>query len=196
MALLGHVSSQMSLRYAHLFDSTVRTEYERALNLAKSHTGPMPTGRTQLPITDITDGGWKDAPAINRAWPAATACGHPRKALAHTQTSASTARASTPTPPTSEYSLHSAWTLTISPKMRKSADGSTRRSGTAPSSPDSTRSSRNRRPHERERPGQGRTDLRRTRHHGTADHLHRRRRTGPDRPGDALPGQATARRRR
>ncbi|MFD6064938.1 tyrosine-type recombinase/integrase [Rhodococcus wratislaviensis] len=64
MALLGHVSSQMSLRYAHLFDSTVRTEYERALNLAKSHIGPMPTGRTQLPITDITDGGWKDAPAI------------------------------------------------------------------------------------------------------------------------------------
>jgi len=26
MALLGHVSSRMSLRYAHLFDHTVRTE--------------------------------------------------------------------------------------------------------------------------------------------------------------------------
>jgi integrase len=63
MALLGHVSSQMSLRYAHLFDSTVRTEYERALNLAKSHIGPLPTGRP-LPITDVTGGAWKDTPAI------------------------------------------------------------------------------------------------------------------------------------
>ncbi|WP_145972866.1 tyrosine-type recombinase/integrase, partial [Rhodococcus wratislaviensis] len=64
MALLGHVSTQMSLRYAHLFDATVRTEYERALNLAKSHIGPLPTGRPQLPITDVTGGGWKDSPAI------------------------------------------------------------------------------------------------------------------------------------
>jgi integrase len=38
MALLGHVSATMSLRYGRLFDSTVRNEYERALNLAKSHT--------------------------------------------------------------------------------------------------------------------------------------------------------------
>ena len=29
MALLGHVSAAMSLRYARLFDATVRTEYER-----------------------------------------------------------------------------------------------------------------------------------------------------------------------
>lgn len=64
MALLGHVSTQMSLRYAHLFDSTVRTEYERALDLAKSRIGPIPTGRRQLPITDITGTDWKDAPAI------------------------------------------------------------------------------------------------------------------------------------
>ncbi|HEY1442112.1 MAG TPA: tyrosine-type recombinase/integrase [Mycobacterium sp.] len=64
MALLGHVSSQMSLRYAHLFDATVRTEYERALNLAKSHIGPLPTGRPALPITNITGGAWKDTPAI------------------------------------------------------------------------------------------------------------------------------------
>lgn len=65
MALLGHVSTQMSLRYAHLFDATVRSEYERALDLAKSRIGPMPTGRTPLPLIDVTgDGGWKDAPAI------------------------------------------------------------------------------------------------------------------------------------
>ncbi|MGK2886103.1 MAG: tyrosine-type recombinase/integrase [Rhodococcus sp. (in: high G+C Gram-positive bacteria)] len=64
MALLGHVSTQMSLRYAHLFDSTVRTEYERALGLAKSHIGPMPTNKLQLPITDVSGGAWKDTPAI------------------------------------------------------------------------------------------------------------------------------------
>ncbi len=41
MTLLGHVSAQMSLRYAHLFDATVRTEYERALTLAKTRIGPI-----------------------------------------------------------------------------------------------------------------------------------------------------------
>ena len=35
MALLGHQSAEMSLRYGRLFDATVRTEYERALDLAK-----------------------------------------------------------------------------------------------------------------------------------------------------------------
>jgi hypothetical protein len=45
MALLGHVSAAMSLRYAQLFDTTIRTEYERALDLAKSQIGPLPAGR-------------------------------------------------------------------------------------------------------------------------------------------------------
>jgi integrase len=65
MALLGHVSAEMSLRYGRLFDSTVRTEYERALAAAKAHLGTLPTeppqGRTPLPIVD---GDWKNAPAI------------------------------------------------------------------------------------------------------------------------------------
>src|SRR5271157_3783395 len=65
MALLGHVSAEMSLRYGRLFDSTVRTEYERALAAAKAHLGTLPTeppqGRTQLPIVD---GDWKHAPAV------------------------------------------------------------------------------------------------------------------------------------
>jgi len=65
MALLGHVSATMSLRYGQLFDSTVRTEYERALDLAKSQIGPLPAGRPGLPLTDITGGGdWKDTPAF------------------------------------------------------------------------------------------------------------------------------------
>lgn len=66
MALLGHVSATMSLRYGRLFDATVRTEYERALDLAKSHIGPLPdTSRPGLPLLDITgDQDWKDAPAL------------------------------------------------------------------------------------------------------------------------------------
>jgi integrase len=43
MAILGHVSAEMSLRYGHLFDTTVRAEYERALDLAKQTIGALPT---------------------------------------------------------------------------------------------------------------------------------------------------------
>lgn len=72
MALLGHVSAEMSLRYAHLFDSTIRAEYERALDLAKGRIGamPTPTGKTPIPITNNScgtgcgDDDWRDAPAI------------------------------------------------------------------------------------------------------------------------------------
>ncbi|MGH3160259.1 MAG: tyrosine-type recombinase/integrase [Streptosporangiaceae bacterium] len=65
MALLGHVSAAMSLRYGRLFDSTVREEYQRALTLAKAQLGPvLPAERTQLPITEITGGNWRDAPLI------------------------------------------------------------------------------------------------------------------------------------
>ena len=65
MALLGHVSADMSLRYGKLFDATVRTEYERALDLAKQRLGAMPAGRAGLPLADVTGGaGWKDAPAL------------------------------------------------------------------------------------------------------------------------------------
>ena len=65
MALLGHVSAEMSLRYGKLFDSTVRAEYERALDLAKQRLGTMPAGRTSLPLAGITGGAeWKDAPAL------------------------------------------------------------------------------------------------------------------------------------
>ncbi len=42
MAILGHVSAQMSLRYGHLFDTTIRAEYERALDLAKHRIGALP----------------------------------------------------------------------------------------------------------------------------------------------------------
>ena len=65
MALLGHVSAEMSLRYGRLFDATVKAEYERALTAAKAHLGTLPTeppgGRTPLPMLD---GDWKEAPAV------------------------------------------------------------------------------------------------------------------------------------
>ena len=62
MALLGHVSAEMSLRYGRLFDQTVRAEYERALDLAKARIGPVPEGRTRIPV--LSDGDWRQAPAI------------------------------------------------------------------------------------------------------------------------------------
>jgi integrase len=65
MALLGHVSAEMSLRYGRLFDATVRIEYERALTLAKERLGTLPAGRTALPLAGITGGtDWKDSPVI------------------------------------------------------------------------------------------------------------------------------------
>ena len=70
MALLGHQSAEMSLRYGRLFDATVRTEYERALDLAKQNTPTTmapagSTGRTPLPLTVITGGrDWKDTPLL------------------------------------------------------------------------------------------------------------------------------------
>ena len=67
MAMLGHVSAAMSLRYARLFDSTVRADYERALAQAKTMlTVPSPAGQATLPVTDTTSGNadWKDTPLI------------------------------------------------------------------------------------------------------------------------------------
>ena len=58
MALLGHVSAEMSLRYAHLFDATVRAEYERALHHAKTCT-LTPTAKGETATED-----WRELPLI------------------------------------------------------------------------------------------------------------------------------------
>jgi hypothetical protein len=63
MALLGHVSATMSLRYGRLFDATVRADYEHALTQAKAHLGgPIlpPAEPSLLPLA----GDWKDTPTI------------------------------------------------------------------------------------------------------------------------------------
>ena len=63
MALLGHVSAAMSLRYGRLFDATVKADYERALQQAKAHLGGpvLPAAEaSRLPLA----GDWREAPAI------------------------------------------------------------------------------------------------------------------------------------
>jgi integrase len=60
MALLGHSSAEMSLRYARLFDKTIRDDYERALTLAKQRLGPvLPDAPTAEPASD-----WRELPLI------------------------------------------------------------------------------------------------------------------------------------
>jgi hypothetical protein len=60
MALLGHVSAEMSLRYGRLFDETVRADYERALTLAKERLGPaLPVAPSGTP-----EGDWRALPLI------------------------------------------------------------------------------------------------------------------------------------
>ncbi len=60
MALLGHQSAEMALRYGRLFDATVREGYERALALAKARLGPiLPEA---VPVELNTD--WRQAPLI------------------------------------------------------------------------------------------------------------------------------------
>ena len=51
MALLGHSSAEMSLRYGRLFDQTVRADYERALALAKERLGPVLPRRQPTRLT-------------------------------------------------------------------------------------------------------------------------------------------------
>jgi hypothetical protein len=59
MAMLGHVTAEMSLRYAAVFDQTVRADYERALALAKERLGPV------MPETPVThEGDWRELPLI------------------------------------------------------------------------------------------------------------------------------------
>jgi integrase len=65
MALLGHASAEMSLRYGRLFDTTVRAEYERALDLAKQQAHTAAAGRISLPLAEITGGAdWKNTPLL------------------------------------------------------------------------------------------------------------------------------------
>ena len=60
MAMLGHVSAEMSLRYGRLFDATVRADYEKALTLAKERLGPVLPEATAVAL----DTDWRNAPLV------------------------------------------------------------------------------------------------------------------------------------
>ncbi|WP_454132657.1 tyrosine-type recombinase/integrase [Microbacterium lacticum] len=146
MALLGHQSAEMSLRYGRLFDATVRTEYERALDLAKQNTTAAAAGdtagRTQLPLTVITGGrDWEDTPLLKSRMAGGFCLRTPAQEDAATRTSASTARPTGQNPHHGRFSPRNASTPKPSPATRKSEDGSTRPTATTSSSPASTRSS-------------------------------------------------------
>jgi hypothetical protein len=141
MALLGHQSARMSLRYGRLFDTTVRADYQRALELAKSRLGPvLPEQRITLPLTDITPGDWRDTPLIKArlaggyclrtpaqgVCPYTNICEHcPNFAVITASLPCSARNAPTPPP----------W-----PPTPSSADGPTKPPATASSSNGSTRS--------------------------------------------------------
>ena len=67
MAILGHVSAEMSLRYGRLFDSTIRDEYERALDLAKTRIGTLNTLNPTATNASINDQDWTTTPTIKTA---------------------------------------------------------------------------------------------------------------------------------
>lgn len=65
MAILGHVSAEMSLRYGRLFDTTIRDEYERALDLAKTRIGSLPQPTAPKPGQPQPD--WRATATIKTA---------------------------------------------------------------------------------------------------------------------------------
>ena len=97
MAMLGHVSAEMSLRYGRLFDATVRADYEKALTLAKDRLGPVLPERT--PVALNTD--WRSAPLIKARLGGGYCVRTLAQGRAPTRISASTARTSAPMPPSS-----------------------------------------------------------------------------------------------
>ena len=58
MRLLGHVSATMSLRYGHLFDATVRQQYEAALSAAKSQYSPAMVEVAAAASKEEPDSNW------------------------------------------------------------------------------------------------------------------------------------------
>src|SRR5690606_18876072 len=139
MALLGHASAEMSLRYGRLFDATVRTEYERALDLAKTQARTPAPGRTSLPLTDITGGkDWKDTPLLKSRLAGGSACAHQPRAPAPTPTSASTAPAFTPSPARCRSWPRNASTQKRWPRTPNSGAGSPKQTDTSGSSLNST----------------------------------------------------------
>ncbi|MDA8344929.1 MAG: tyrosine-type recombinase/integrase [Thermaerobacter sp.] len=62
MRLLGHVSAEMSLRYGHLFDTTVRQQYEEALAQMKQRYAPAMMALPAAKAAQGVDEHWIEAP--------------------------------------------------------------------------------------------------------------------------------------
>ncbi len=94
MRLLGHVTAEMSLRYGHLFDSTVRQQYQDALTQVKQRYNPAMLAVPVAGPADPLDDHWIDAPR----WKTRLAHGYCQLDLTRqpcpSRTSASDARAS------------------------------------------------------------------------------------------------------
>ncbi len=138
MALLGHMSAEMSLRYGRLLTQPSAPNTNAPSTLPNNRPAPPPA-RSACP--------WPTSPAAptgrtprysNPAWPAGSACAHPPKAPAPTPTSANTAPASTPNPAHCPSSPPNASTPRHSPATPNNAAGSPKPNATSDSSPDST----------------------------------------------------------
>lgn len=141
MALLGHQSARMSLRYGRLFYTTVRADYQPALELAKSHLGPvLPEQRITLSLNDITHGDWRDAPLIKARLAGGYCLRTQAQGVCPTPTSANTAPTSAVTTVSLPCSARNAPTPPPWPSTPSNADGPTKPPATASSSNGSTRS--------------------------------------------------------
>ncbi len=94
MRLLGHVSATMSLRYGHLFDATVRQQYEAALSEAKSQYSTAMLEVAVATAEGEPDANWMRAASSRRGSPTATACANSPSRPARSRTSASGVRRS------------------------------------------------------------------------------------------------------
>ena len=64
MRLLGHGSAEMSLRYGHLFDTTVRQQYDDALAQMKRQYSPAMTASPSARAAHEPDEHWIEAPRL------------------------------------------------------------------------------------------------------------------------------------
>ncbi len=132
MALLGHVSPQMTLRYAALANGTVRGAYDTAMTKIRHHR-PLPlvvAGRPVVPDRVA----WLSSEMIKPASRTATAPATSPPTPAPTPTSARTATTTRPAPTSCPNSKTSSPTPTHSTTTPSSAAGTAKSPGTPASS--------------------------------------------------------------
>ena len=197
MALLGHVSAAMSLRYGRLFDATVRDEYQRALTLAKAQLGPVLPGRAHPAPgrrhhrRELARRAADQSPPGRRVLPARRRPGTVRLRQHLRALPELPQRRQLPARPATAARRHR------SPRRRRRSPRLGRGSRPPPPPPRPARPAH--------RPGQcqlttttppSRGRLRRARRDRAAHHVHRSRSTRADQPHHSLPAGRPARRHR